>query len=357
MTSPWVLLLTDEPRVAMTTLRLAQSIPVKVGRGAQDPDAVGAGPPALVVIGADRRNDRSLPAEASGVPRLLVAVGEPDEGLWQVALELRAEQIVLLPAAEHILAERFRRLTEASTQHALMIAVAGGCGGAGASVLAAALARSAAAVARTLLIDVDQLGSGADLLLGAEDEPGLRWPDLVSVRGRLSPQSLLGALPVIDGLHVLTGNRSPSPVTLPAEAATAVLDAVRSHYEVIVLDLPRWLDAPARAAAQTADLGLLVVPAQLRAAVASARIVHSLKDLLADVRLVIRGPAPPGLSAEAIADALDLPLIGTLRPEPGLRTALERGEPPGLRARGPLSTFCRDLLAGELAQAHQDRAR
>jgi hypothetical protein len=76
-------------------------------------------------------------------------------------------------------------------------------------------------------------------------------------------------------------------------------------------------------------------------------------DHLADVRLVVRVPAPTGLRPEAVGDALDLPLAAVLKPEPGLRAGLDRGEPPGLRTRGPLAAFCRDLLAGELVELTQ----
>jgi hypothetical protein len=135
------------------------------------------------------------------------------------------------------------------------------------------------------------------------------------------------------------------------------LDAARQEYSVVLLDLPRSLDAAAVAAARAADLGLLVVPAEVRAASAARRVLVRLREHLADVRLVVRGPAPTGLRAEAIADALDLPLIGVLKPEPGLKVALDRGEPPGLRSRGPLAVFCRQFLAGELAAARMEPRR
>jgi secretion/DNA translocation related CpaE-like protein len=363
VTSSWVLLLTDDPIIQTTTLRLADAVGLAVRQiGVGDPPA-GAGPPgppvagrpSLVLLGADRLADLDLPPETSGVARLLLAAGEPSDRLWRVALEVRAEQVVLLPEAEHVLLGRLARAKDQRADQALMICVTGGCGGAGASVLAAALARVAAAITRGLLIDVDSLGSGADLLLGAEDEPGLRWPDLVSARGRLLPGSLAGALPVIDGLHVLSWDRSPHLIELPMAAVTAVLEAARQEYGVVVLDLPRSLDGAGAAAAAAADLGVLVVPAEVRAAAAARRVLTGLHERLADVRLLVRGPAPTGLRAEAIADALDLPLVGVLKAEPGLRRALDRGEPPGLRPRGPLAVFCRGFLAGELAELGLER--
>ena len=60
--------------------------------------------------------------------------------------------------------------------------------------------------------------------------------------------------------------------------------------------------------------------------------------------VVVRGPAPSALDAEVVAQALGLPLAGRCRPEPGLASALERGDPPG-RTRGPLATLADALLA------------
>jgi secretion/DNA translocation related CpaE-like protein len=341
MASVWVLLLSAEPVIVSVVGRLAAAHGVDVRTSLSAP-----GPPGLVLVGFDQVADGpDLPGAASGVPRLLLAAGAPDERLWRAALDLRAEQVVPLPEAEHLLAGRLARLTEGPRPgRAPVVGVIGGCGGAGASVLAAALARAAAPLTPTLLVEVDQFGGGADLLLGAEDEPGLRWPDLVSARGRLLPGSLSGSLPLIDGVHVLAAARSGPAGELPPAAVSSVLDSARAEYGAVLVDLPRRLDEAARAAVQALDTGLLVVPAEVRATAAAQRVAASLRPLLSDLRLVVRGPAPTGLSALSICTALDLPLAGLLRAEPRLRSALDRGEPPGLRPRGPLARFCRDLL-------------
>ena len=197
--------------------------------------------------------------------------------------------------------------------------------------MAVALARTATTAAHSLLIEMDQMGSGADLLLGAEDEPGLRWPDLTSVRGRLPPGSLLGAVPIVDGLHILSWDRSSTIVGLTAEAARAVLDSAVTEFGVVVLDLPRRLDDAATQAVRAADRALIVVPAEVRATAATRRVITELREHLADVRVVVRLLPEARLRAEAVAAALELPLAGVLRPEPGLRTGLDRGEPPGRR--------------------------
>ena len=64
-----------------------------------------------------------------------------------------------------------------------VVAVIGGCGGAGASLFAVALAQAAT---DALLVDLDPWGGGIDLLVGGEATPGLRWPDLALQGGRLN---------------------------------------------------------------------------------------------------------------------------------------------------------------------------
>jgi hypothetical protein len=68
---------------------------------------------------------------------------------------------------------------------------------------------------------------------------------------------------------------------------------------------------------------------------------------VADVRLVVRGPAPSGLPAQTVADLLRLPLAAALPPEPGVAAALDRGEAAAVRPRGALGRLA-DRLVGEL---------
>jgi hypothetical protein len=124
----------------------------------------------------------------------------------------------------------------------------------------------------------------------------------------------------------------------------SVLGAGRAAHHLVVVDLPRWLDEAARAAAATADVVLVVVPAEIRAVAAAAQVAARLPNGPADLRLVVRGPAPGGLTGAMVAAELGLPLAGWLAPEPGLAAGLERGEPPGRSGRGPLARLGADLL-------------
>jgi hypothetical protein len=62
------------------------------------------------------------------------------------------------------------------------------------------------------------------------------------------------------------------------------------------------------------------------------------------LQLVVRGPAPGGITPSDISRALDLPLLAAMRPQPGLAAALDRGAVPG-RSRGPLAAAARQVLA------------
>lgn len=97
-------------------------------------------------------------------------------------------------------------------------------------------------------------------------------------------------------------------------------------------------------ALQAADRALLVVPAELRAAAAAARVAALAAPHCVDLSVIVRGPAPGRLRAAEVSRALGLPLAGTLRPEPGLCRGLERGEAPGASGKGPLAVLCQRLV-------------
>jgi secretion/DNA translocation related CpaE-like protein len=211
-------------------------------------------------------------------------------------------------------------------------------------VLAAGLAVTAAnAGRRALLVDGDPLGGGLDLVLGWEDDNGVRWPELTSTSGRLDASALVGALPGRGDLALLSFDRREFPAAPPA-AMTAVLAAGRSARDLVVVDLPRHLDEAAVVVLQAADQCLLVVPAEIRAATAAARVAAAAAAHCAHVRLIVRGPSPGRLSAEEISSSLGLPLAGSLRPEVGLPATLEGGLPPTASGRGPLAVLCRRIV-------------
>jgi secretion/DNA translocation related CpaE-like protein len=309
----------------------------------------------LVVVGDDQAAGVSglHPSRRPGV--VLVGNELDDAGLWKRGVLLGAEDVVVLPKDESLLAERFADAAEGGGRDALVVGVVGGRGGAGASVLAAALAiTSSRQGLETILVDVDPLGGGIDLVLGAEDTTGLRWPDFAQTRGRLGSSDLSESLPERCGLTVLSWDRGDL-LTVPGHAVSAVIDAARRACDVVVLDLPRRVDEAAEEALTRSSCSLLVVPAEVRAVAAAARVAAGLTTVISDLRVVVRRASRPSLAADEVADALGLPLAVDMEPEPRLDEALERGEPPGRSGRGPLAAACARLL-DDLSPASGSRA-
>lgn len=280
---------------------------------------------------------------------LVVVRGQPPPALWQLAVAVGAAHVVALPEGEAWLVARLAESAEGDRGRGAVLAVIGGRGGAGASVLATAVAVTAVRDGRrVLLVDCDPLGGGLDLALGAEHLAGLRWPDIDIGAGRIPAGALHAALPSppiprsSGELAVLSCDRSSHGPT-PA-AVRSVVDAGRRGGETVVCDLPRYPTDAAVAALQAADLTVLVVPADVRAGAAAERVAAVLAEHAGPVRLVVRGPAPGGIGADDLARSLRLPLLATMRPEPDLDRALENGTAPG-RPRGPLAEAAHAVLA------------
>jgi secretion/DNA translocation related CpaE-like protein len=327
---PRPLVVTSDPELLDDLLRLAAagSADVTVSR-----DAIGAqadwAAAAFVVVGADCLAPlaRLRPPPRQGV--ILVASRGRPEPPWPLAEAIRAEHVVVLPDAEAWLVDRFADHAAGEPTRARVAAVVGGSGGAGASVLATALAVTARRRGLdTLLIDGDPLGGGVDLVLGWERMQGLRWPELVDARGRVNPPALVAALPGEGSLAVLA----------------AALDAGRRGRDLVIIDLPRWFDEASLMALTAADRCYLVVPAEIRACAAAERMAVVVGRHCPAMAIVVRAVVPAGIRPQEVAEALGLPLAGVMAQEPRLARSWQAGEPPARTGRGPLAELCRELL-------------
>ncbi|HEY3009503.1 MAG TPA: septum site-determining protein Ssd [Micromonosporaceae bacterium] len=298
----------------------------------------------LVLVGIDQAQAclRARLPRRSGLA--IVGRAGAAEPPWQLAELVGAAHVAMLPAAEPWLVDRLADCLLGSQGDGRIVAVIGGRGGAGATILAAALAFTAGRLGfGALLVDGDPLGGGLDIALGWEELVGLRWSGLSQADGRVDAAALVDALPRRGDLVILSFDRGDH-LALRPEAMTATLEAGRRARDLVVVDLPRQLDDAAVVALQLADRTLLVVPAELRAVAAAGRVARMVTPHCEDLSVVVRGPSPGGLKADEVIHALGLPLAGTLRPEPRLAPALERGEAPAQSGRGPLATLCQRLV-------------
>lgn len=257
----------------------------------------------------------------------------------------------MLPDGEQWLVDRIADVAEGVGRPASPWASSAAAAGAGASTLACALAvTSAREGLRTLLVDADPLGGGLDVLLGGETADGLRWPAFASSRGRVGGGALEESLPELHSLRVLSWDRGDR-IAVPPQAVRAVLAAARRRGGTVVVDLPRRIDDGVAEVLSQLDVGVLVVPAELRAVAAAGRVASAVGMVLRDLRVAVRGPYPPGLDDREVARLLGLPLVGEVPVEPELLRPDEGSAPPGAAPRGPLARFCKEFWERALIEA------
>lgn len=267
-----------------------------------------------------------------GLPRrdrvLVIGHVEPIPEHWQIAVSVGAQRVLSLPADEAALVSELSEAAESvkdEGRRGAVLAVIGGCGGAGATVFATALAHTAP---RALLVDVDPWSGGIDLTLGSEREAGLRWPDLALGGGRVGYPALTAALPSRHGIAVLSAGQTGHEID--AAALAAVIDCGCRGGATVICDLPRRATSAVGAALDAADLVVLITPADVRSCAAAASVGQWLAEMNPNVGLVVRGPAPGGLRSADVARITGLPLLAAMRPQPGLAAELEHD---GMRPR------------------------
>lgn len=223
------------------------------------------------------------------------------------------------------------------------IAVVATGGGAGASTLAAAIARVAAheRVGAVTLIDAVAYSGGMDLLLGIEKHEGLRWPDLNLGEGHIAAHDLRACLPTTDdGIAVLTERRASDGTRSfrNHEDIETVLSALHSEPGISVVDahpshIPRSIDA-----------AVLVCPAELRCAARAEHLSAQLSAEQIPSCLVVRHRQWSSLSVEEIENLVRSEVIAEIGTIRGLTKTAESGGLPN-RMPKPLSIISHAVLA------------
>ncbi|WP_295653117.1 chromosome partitioning protein [uncultured Dietzia sp.] len=223
------------------------------------------------------------------------------------------------------------------------LVVLGAVGGCGTSTLAAALAIRASPRRRTLLVETDPCGTGLDLLLGVEDEPGLRLQDVRADLGGPDPEALWAAVPKARaGLGLLARSRTADAMAVRALAPDGGAGAMRSHRDaggLVVSDAGVLSDSTP---VGVGDDVVVVTRADLPGAVAAGRAVRRASDAVVVVRTG-RGDPLHAADVAGFAGAARwhvLPEIRGVRRAAGsggLIAALDRGRAGGVRRLGVLA--------------------
>ncbi|HSN11571.1 MAG TPA: septum site-determining protein Ssd [Propionibacteriaceae bacterium] len=341
------LLCTADESIAATVSAAAAAVERQVARVRDAESLLGRWRDAgVVLVGADL-------AVAAGRMGLPVRVGvyvlgdasAPASAL-SASVSLNAATIVL-PEGGACLADVLSgRAGEAARTS--RISVLGGSGGVGASTLAVGLATAGTTLGATALVDLDPLGGGVDLLLGAERATGWRWDKLRSARGQIG--ELAGHVPVSEGLTLVPMSRDDSGA-LPRDAVAAVVASLARSSGLVVMDVGRSLDAGAREALRGSDRTVLVCAQDVRG-VASARMTLAAADV-SGAGVVVRLRPGGTLRPAEVAAAVGLPLLGAVPFDKALALAAERGVPPGRAAGRAWLRACAAIL-GELGLGTRD---
>ena len=300
--------------------------------------------PDLVDAGMPRRDGVVV------VARAFDAEDAPEALLWRHAVALGAAEVVEVPEGRARLVELLGDTVNGPLTSGPVISVVSGRGGAGASTLACALALAAE---ECLLVDADPLGGGVDLRLGAEDERGLRWPELGATRGRVSPLALRDALPRYTSPSGTTwpARRRPGSVSfvaasrdgatpIPIDCLSSVLEAGCRGFPLTVIDCPRHLDDATRYAWGRSRVAIVVVPDDVPGVVASSVLLDAIRSCVADIRVVVRRTRDSLLSEADIGRSLGHAVLGCMPHD----RAIARGEPV-IDAGQALRRFAQQVLA------------
>ena len=112
---------------------------------------------------------------------------------------------------------------------------------------------------------------------------------------------------------MLSGGRAGGDVD--AAPLGAVIDAGSRGGVTVVCDVPRRSTAAAETALETADLVVVIAPADVRSCAAAAAIAPWVSSINPNAGVVVRGPAPGGLRSTDVAEIIGLPLLAAMRPQ------------------------------------------
>jgi secretion/DNA translocation related CpaE-like protein len=328
------LLITSDPVLLDDVIRLAAAAGVDMSVRDAPTASMWSDAP-LVFVGDDVLEgavSRTLPRRESVIVVRRRHGGEsPPESTWQGAVAIGAEHVAVLPDAERWVIDRLAQAGDTPGQGGPVISCVPGVGGAGASTLAAMLARET----RGFLVDIDPYGPVIPV------DGGLRWPDLGATRGRVPPASLRNALPVVHGVHVLTGTPD-ARFSVPSTALDSILEAGSRGFPCTVVDTPRSDGDLSRIAWGRSDLVIIVIGPHPASAARVPALVEGISEVCTRVAVVARtAPRDSGIWCTAEEAEWRLPVLPTLRHE----RALAQGDHVYLTPRSTGRRQARAVLA------------
>jgi secretion/DNA translocation related CpaE-like protein len=337
------LLLTADELLEGDVLRLAAAAGVVLEVRREPEQAARAwSASAVVLVGADQAAAVACAALPRRTEVYLVTPRPAGDELYRTAVVLGATSVVELPDADDWLVQLLTDAADGVRGSGTVVAVVGGSGGVGATVLTAALALTAGRSGRALAVDLDPLGPGLGRVVGVEGPAGVSWRELADSRGRLGSRALRDALPGVGDVRVL--GHAEGDLSAPAPAVVReALSAGRRGHAWVVVDLPRGADPRAAPVLSGCDHVLLVARAALGTVASAARVADRLRAEVTSLGVVVRTRGGTATAAE-VARAVGVELLAELPEQRRLDEHLDLGLGPVHARRSPLARTSRELL-------------
>lgn len=254
----------------------------------------------LVLVG-----DRSATVLAERHPthrdRVIVVGHDPDDAqVWERSDSLEASSVMILPYDQATLRRRVL-YAERGSDPTFTLAVLSGCGGAGGTLFATAVAMAARrAHHRVALMDADPVGRALQLLV--EDVATHLDPDTVDRPGEAA-QFVCATRPI-----GVCGGIDP-------EDYLPILHALQAEQDIVVVDAPRGPSAAAAALLEHSDLALIVVPDTQHGIASTARVLDWVTGFASRTAIVVRRSADEALPPDQVAKVLHTSLLGSIETE------------------------------------------
>jgi secretion/DNA translocation related CpaE-like protein len=293
----------------------------------------------VVLVGSDAAEELARLGPPRRAHVHVISDSEHDSS-YRIALELGAESLLSLPVESARLTDWLIDAGDGGLSPGRLVGVVGGSGGAGATTFACALGQVAARAGTALVVDTDPLGPGIDRVLGLDASPGVRWSDLEATNGRLGARSLREALPRDEGLAVLTWHPG-RPAGLSPGVVRECLSAASRGHDLVVVDLPRVVDALVAEVASRCDLVVVVVSPTVCGAASATSLVTRFEHH-GRCGLVVRGA---GIDPDELSGVTGVPLLAEMRDQRRLAESVDLGLGPVRSRRGPLARAAAQVLA------------
>ncbi|GCD40822.1 hypothetical protein [Streptomyces paromomycinus] len=255
----------------------------------------------LVLVG-----DRSATALAEQHPahrdRVIVVGHDPDDAqVWERSDSLDASTVMVLPYDQATLRRRVL-YAERGSDPTCTVAVLSGCGGAGGTLFATAVAMAARrAHHRVALMDADPVGRALQLLL--EEVATHQAPDAFDGPGDEAAPLVCATRPV-----GVCGGIDP-------EDYLPVLHFLQADQDIVVVDAPRGPSDAAAALLEHSDLTLIVVPDTQHGIASAARVLDWVTGFASRTAIVVRRCTDEAPPPDKVANVLHTSLLGCIDTE------------------------------------------